>query len=172
MLDKLEIAEHRFEEVGRLLTDPNMVNDRKKFAQLSKEYKDRVFQNFLEEYQAGRTPNPDILCNAEIKFKAFLDHAMNLGADLIATGLGACMITTMGIKAETMDIQLDGAKVEVTKIMVADPRRIGKIIAHVTMPALNLDDKTKEILERVARTCPVERSLHPDLELDIAFNWL
>ncbi len=52
----------------------------------SKEYKDRVFQNFLEEYQAGRTPNPDILCNAEIKFKAFLDHAMGLGADLIATG--------------------------------------------------------------------------------------
>jgi tRNA-uridine 2-sulfurtransferase len=52
----------------------------------SKEYKDRVFSNFLEEYQAGRTPNPDILCNAEIKFKAFLDHAMNMGADLIATG--------------------------------------------------------------------------------------
>lgn len=52
----------------------------------SKEYKDRVFANFLQEYQAGRTPNPDILCNAEIKFKAFLDHAMGLGADLIATG--------------------------------------------------------------------------------------
>jgi tRNA-specific 2-thiouridylase len=52
----------------------------------SQEYKDRVFANFLAEYQAGRTPNPDILCNAEIKFKAFLDHAMSLGADLIATG--------------------------------------------------------------------------------------
>jgi tRNA-specific 2-thiouridylase len=52
----------------------------------SKEYKDRVFTNFLSEYQAGRTPNPDILCNAEIKFKAFLDHAMSMGADLIATG--------------------------------------------------------------------------------------
>jgi tRNA-uridine 2-sulfurtransferase len=52
----------------------------------SKEYKDRVFANFLAEYEAGRTPNPDILCNAEIKFKAFLDHAMALGADLIATG--------------------------------------------------------------------------------------
>jgi uncharacterized OsmC-like protein len=92
--------------------------------------------------------------------------------DLIATGLGACMITTMGIKAETMDIKLDGAKVEVTKIMVSDPRRIGKIIAHVTMPPLHLDEKTIEILERVARTCPVERSLHPDVELDIAFKWL
>jgi tRNA-uridine 2-sulfurtransferase len=52
----------------------------------SKAYKDRVFANFLAEYEAGRTPNPDILCNAEIKFKAFLDHAMEMGADLIATG--------------------------------------------------------------------------------------
>ncbi len=50
------------------------------------EYKDRVFAEFLREYQAGRTPNPDVLCNAEIKFKAFLDHAMRLGADAIATG--------------------------------------------------------------------------------------
>ncbi len=52
----------------------------------SAEYKDRVFATFLAEYQAGRTPNPDVLCNAEIKFKAFLDHAMRLGADHIATG--------------------------------------------------------------------------------------
>ena len=50
------------------------------------DYKDRVFAEFLREYQAGRTPNPDILCNAEIKFKAFLDHAMRLGADCMATG--------------------------------------------------------------------------------------
>src|SRR6201999_4274163 len=50
------------------------------------EYKDRVFAAFLAEYAAGRTPNPDVLCNAEIKFKAFLDHAVRLGADRIATG--------------------------------------------------------------------------------------
>src|SRR5213596_829432 len=50
------------------------------------EYKDRVFAEFLREYQAGRTPNPDVLCNAEIKFKAFLDHAMRLVAEKIATG--------------------------------------------------------------------------------------
>ncbi len=50
------------------------------------EYKDRVFSTFLAEYRAGRTPNPDVLCNAEIKFKAFLDHAMGLGAERIATG--------------------------------------------------------------------------------------
>jgi len=52
----------------------------------SAEYKDRVFAEFLREYSAGRTPNPDVLCNAEIKFKAFLDHAMRLGASKIATG--------------------------------------------------------------------------------------
>jgi tRNA-specific 2-thiouridylase len=52
----------------------------------SAQYKDRVFAEFLREYSAGRTPNPDVLCNAEIKFKAFLDHAMRLGAEKIATG--------------------------------------------------------------------------------------
>lgn len=52
----------------------------------AKEYKDRVFSHFLREYAAGHTPNPDILCNSEIKFKAFLEHAINMGADSIATG--------------------------------------------------------------------------------------
>jgi tRNA-specific 2-thiouridylase len=52
----------------------------------AEEYRERVFANFLTEYQAGRTPNPDVLCNSEIKFKAFLDHALRLGADYIATG--------------------------------------------------------------------------------------
>ena len=61
-------------------------------------YKDRVFAEFLREYQAGRTPNPDILCNAEIKFKAFLDHAMRLGAEKIATGHYA---RVRGVAADT-----------------------------------------------------------------------
>jgi tRNA-specific 2-thiouridylase len=52
----------------------------------AKEYRDRVFSTFLQEYKAGRTPNPDVLCNSEIKFAAFLDHAIKLGADFIATG--------------------------------------------------------------------------------------
>lgn len=92
--------------------------------------------------------------------------------DLVVTALGTCMITTMAIKARTMDILLDGTRLDVTKIMVSDPRRIGKIIVHVFFPTgLNLDDKQKEILERTARTCPVERTLHPDAELDMEFNW-
>jgi tRNA-specific 2-thiouridylase len=63
----------------------------------SKEYKERVFSYFLREYQAGRTPNPDILCNAEIKFKAFLEHAIQLGADTIATGHYAQVRETDGL---------------------------------------------------------------------------
>ena len=92
--------------------------------------------------------------------------------DLIATGLGACIITTMGIKAETMNIALDGTKVEVTKIMYSEPRRIGKIIAQITLPSLNIDDKTKQILQNTGNACPVARSLHPDTELDITYHWL
>ena len=92
--------------------------------------------------------------------------------DMVATALGSCMLTTMGIKANTMDIDLTDSKVQISKIMKPDPRRIGGIKAKVTMAKnLGLDDKQKEILERVARTCPVERSLHPDMELEITFEW-
>jgi len=63
----------------------------------SAEYKDRVFAEFLREYQAGRTPNPDVLCNAEIKFKAFLDHAIDLGATRIATGHYAKVLEKNGL---------------------------------------------------------------------------
>ena len=92
--------------------------------------------------------------------------------DLVAAALGTCMVTTMAIKARTMDIVLDGTRLEVTKVMASDPRRISKIIVHVFFPAsLGLDEKQKELLERTARTCPVERTLHPDVELDMQFNW-
>jgi putative redox protein len=92
--------------------------------------------------------------------------------DLVATALATCMVTTMGIKARSMDIQLDGTKADVTKIMVSDPRRIGKIVVHLFFPKhLLLDEKQKTILENTARTCPVERTLHPDVELDLQFNW-
>ncbi len=73
------------------------------------EYKDRVFAEFLREYSAGRTPNPDVLCNAEIKFKAFLDHAVRLGAESIATGHYARVREREGARFELLK-GLDGAK--------------------------------------------------------------
>lgn len=128
-------------------------------------------------YKGGlRTSAIHLQSNTEIETDAPTDNQGKgerfSPTDLMATALGTCMITTMAIKANTMNIVLDGTKVDVTKIMVSDPRRIGKLIAHVSLPAhLNLDEKQKEILERTARTCPVERSLHPDIELDMAFYW-
>jgi uncharacterized OsmC-like protein len=128
-------------------------------------------------YKGGlRTSAIHLQSNSEIETDAPSDNQGKgerfSPTDLMATALGTCMITTMGIKANSMNIVLDGTRVDVTKIMVSDPRRIGKLIAHVYLPAhLNLDDKQKEILERTARTCPVERSLHPDIELDMAFYW-
>ncbi|MFN4104174.1 MAG: tRNA 2-thiouridine(34) synthase MnmA, partial [Tepidimonas sp.] len=67
------------------------------------EYKDRVFAEFLREYEAGRTPNPDILCNAEIKFRAFLDHALRLGAEKIATGHYARVRATEAASGRVLD---------------------------------------------------------------------
>ncbi|APW44383.1 tRNA 2-thiouridine(34) synthase MnmA [Rhodoferax saidenbachensis] len=74
------------------------------------DYKDRVFSEFLREYQAGRTPNPDILCNAEIKFKAFLDHAMRLGAEKIATGHYARVRSNEGTGKHELLKGLDASK--------------------------------------------------------------
>ncbi len=78
----------------------------------SVEYKERVFSEFLREYRAGRTPNPDVLCNAEIKFKAFLDHALTLGAEKIATGHYAQVrevTTEMGSEFQLLKAE-DGTK--------------------------------------------------------------
>ena len=60
------------------------------FVSFSKQYKDMVFKDFVNEYSVGRTPNPDVFCNSEIKFKAFLEHAKSMGADYLATGHYAC----------------------------------------------------------------------------------
>ncbi|TDH26527.1 OsmC family peroxiredoxin [Segetibacter sp. 3557_3] len=92
--------------------------------------------------------------------------------DLVATALGNCMMTVMGIKARDMDVDLSGTSIDITKIMASEPRRISGIKAFVHFPAgVKADEKTKAILERTARTCPVFQSLHPDLEQDIQFEW-
>src|SRR6476659_8824620 len=73
------------------------------------EYRERVFGHFLRDYEAGRTPNPDVLCNSEIKFRAFLDHALTLGADWIATGHYARLRRSADGKVELLKA-VDGAK--------------------------------------------------------------
>jgi tRNA-specific 2-thiouridylase len=94
------------------------------------EYKDRVFARFLCEYQAGRTPNPDVLCNAEIKFKAFLDHALRLGAHKIATGHYArvrCIGPNQHIRDVTLT-QLQGGRFELLKGL--DPAKDQSYFLH------------------------------------------
>lgn len=92
--------------------------------------------------------------------------------DLVATALANCMLTIMGIKARDLDVDLSGTKVDITKIMQANPRRIGEIKVVINFSdLLILDEKQKLILERAAMTCPVFESLHPDLKKDVTFNW-
>ena len=90
--------------------------------------------------------------------------------DTVATGLASCMITMMGIKAETLDVSLSGTTAMVTKTMAANPRRISRIDIEITVTA-SLSEKSQKILENTANTCPVLYSLHPDIEKAIVFHW-
>lgn len=90
--------------------------------------------------------------------------------DLLATSLAACMSTVMGIKARSMGFDLTGMKVNVEKIMKANPRRVGGIHLIFSIPDhLNVDDKTRDILKHTAHTCPVQQSIHPDIE--VVLDW-
>lgn len=92
--------------------------------------------------------------------------------DLVATALGACMATTMGIKTRDMGVNLGGMKLSVQKIMAADPRRIAGVDVVFDFPGGQVfDEKTRTILQRVAETCPVMYSVHPDMKVNVKFNW-
>ena len=90
--------------------------------------------------------------------------------DLVATALASCMLTIMGIKANEIDINIEGASAKVKKIMAAGPRRIAQVIIDINIP-IQADDKTKNILEKVALTCPVEKSLTDSMIRDVKFIW-
>lgn len=87
--------------------------------------------------------------------------------DLLATSLATCMITVMGIKARTLNFDLGGVRIEVLKKMAATPRRVSGIDLKVHIPEAltTLDEKTISILKNTGNTCPVARSLHPDIEI-------
>ena len=91
--------------------------------------------------------------------------------DLIATGLGSCILTIMGIKALDKGIDMEGATCEVNKIMASNPRRIARLEVTIQMPDRDYTDKEKKLLEAAAHHCPVGNSLHPDLEEVIMIKW-
>ena len=82
--------------------------------------------------------------------------------DLLATSLASCMLTIIGIKARDMDIDIAGTTAEVTKMMAADPRRVSEVHVAITFNQ-QLDDKTQKIFYNIALTCPVAKSIHPDI---------
>ncbi|WP_289666064.1 OsmC family protein [Flavobacterium panacagri] len=90
--------------------------------------------------------------------------------DTVANALASCMMTIMGIKARDLEVDFVGSTAEVTKIMNAEPRRIGAIEIVFSMKS-NADEKSRTILERAAMTCPVFLSLSSEIEKKISFNW-
>lgn len=93
-------------------------------------------------------------------------------SDLVATALGSCMLTIMGIKARDKGWNIDGTKVSVEKIMGTEPRRITGVNIVFDFPeGHGLEEKDRKILENVAHTCPVAESVHPDIKQHVTFNW-
>src|SRR4051812_43945238 len=91
--------------------------------------------------------------------------------DLVATALATCILTTMGIVAQRNNIDMTDATARVTKEMVTSPiRRIGRLAVTICMPK-KLSDEDQKRLENAAHTCPVHKSLHPDVEAPITFTW-
>ena|SRR6218665_1792976 len=90
--------------------------------------------------------------------------------DTVCVALATCMITTMGIRASDMNIDLSGTTLDVTKHMQAEPRRIAKIEVVLHLPA-GIDEKTQQIFQKIGDNCPVAKSLHPDLEIAATYIW-
>ena len=92
--------------------------------------------------------------------------------DTLCVALATCMVTTMALKATDMNINLSATTIAVTKHMLSDPRRIGKIDVILHFPAaLQLTEKDRIILQRTGDHCPVAKSLHPDLNVHIEYHW-
>ena len=90
--------------------------------------------------------------------------------DLLCVSLATCMLTTMGIKAADLNVDLANSKAEVTKHMGSDPRRVIKVEVAVSLTG-NANEKERLILERAGNNCPVAKSVHPDIDLVLSYNW-
>jgi putative redox protein len=91
--------------------------------------------------------------------------------DMLATALGSCMLTIMGISARAHGFSIDGAKADITKIMASNPRRVAEVKIDLFFPPNNYSEKEKKFIELAAYSCPVSQSLHPDLKQTITFNF-
>jgi uncharacterized OsmC-like protein len=91
--------------------------------------------------------------------------------DTLCVSLATCIITTMALKASDMGVQLKGTKIDVTKYMLKDPRRVGQVDITINFPELQLDESQKSTLEITGNNCPVAKSLNPELRLNIQYNW-
>ncbi len=89
--------------------------------------------------------------------------------DLLATAYGCCVLTIMGIAAQTHGFTVEGAQIETTKVMGTNPRRVVELITTITLPHNQYSPKERKILELTAKECPVFNSLHPDLKKSITF---
>jgi len=92
--------------------------------------------------------------------------------DLVATALGSCMISIMGIVAMKNNFVFESGKVEITKIMESAPRRISEVILELTLPGKDLTEQQKEMLKTAALNCPVAKSLHPDVKQTVSFSFV
>ena len=91
--------------------------------------------------------------------------------DMLATALGNCILTIMGIKAMDNNIDIEGTELDITKIMAENPRRVAEVIIEFNFPKKNYSEEQKALIESVAGTSPVPLSVHPDLKQTIQFNW-
>ena len=118
-----------------------------------------------EHLQSGNKVITDAPTDNQGKGEAFSP------TDLLATALGNCIMTIMGIKARDNGIDIIGTEIEITKIMASDPRRVAEVIVDFYFPKKNYSEEEKSLIESVAGTSPVPLSLHPDLKQTIKFNW-
>jgi uncharacterized OsmC-like protein len=122
-----------------------------------------------------RTTSRHLLSGSEIITDAPLDnHGKGSSfspTDLLATSLANCMLTVIGIAAETHQFSIDGTRSEVTKFMTSNPRKVSGIEVKLFFPQNNFSEKVKKIIEHTANTCPVALSLHPELAQTIIFNY-
>jgi putative redox protein len=122
-----------------------------------------------------RTESEHLNSKAQILTDAPLDNKGKGEAfsptDLLASCLGSCMMTIMGITAQEHNFQIEGTEMDITKIMQNSPRKVSEILVEINFPKQKYTDREKQILEKSALTCPVYLSLHPDLKKSVNFNF-